>query len=214
MRHSKIVQMQHRILELELSYQKLRLNHRKTKRAHLALARRLKRNGFELQRSMHIIAPRLIAVLLENRELRIRERQLFLFMLRFALGYVSQDELKQHLQNKLPAGELTTLYSYMTGRSPRKRVRALIVIFYLYGVPRESIATGLAIHVRTIKKYVRAYKRSGVEAVFPRQKRAIKWADPKYKEALFGILYSPPKAFAGLQTQNGRTDGTDLGEAC
>jgi hypothetical protein len=61
-------------------------------------------------------------------------------MLRFALGYVSQDELKQHLQNKLPAGELTTLYSYMTGRSPRKRVRALIVIFYLYGVPRESIS--------------------------------------------------------------------------
>jgi transposase len=142
---------------------------------------------------MHLIAPRIHAVLLENRELRIKERQLFIFMLRFALGYVSQDELKQHLGNKLPAEELAALYAYMTGESRCKRARALIVIFYLYGVPRDSIANGLGIHCRTIKKYVRIYRRSGVAAVFPRQKRVIKWVDPKYKEELFCILHSPPK---------------------
>jgi transposase len=193
MRLSKRAQMQDRIRELELAYEVLHRILKNTKRANLALARRLKRQELEIRRSMHIIAPRLHAVLEENRELRIRERQLFLFMLRFALGYVSQDELKQRLQNKLPTEELTALYSHMTGHSHRKRARALIVIFYLCGVPRDSIANGLGIHRRTIKKYVRIYRRSGVDAVFPRQKRVIKWADPKYKEALFGILHSPPK---------------------
>jgi hypothetical protein len=88
-----------------------------------------------IKRSMHIMAPRMHAVLLENRELRIRENQLFLFMLRFALGFISHNQLNQSLQSKLPAEELAALYSYMTGHSPRKRARALIIIFYLLGIP-------------------------------------------------------------------------------
>src|SRR5271169_1334552 len=86
---------------------------RKTKRANLALTHRLKRQELEIQRSTYSIAPRMHAVLLENRKLRIKEHQLFLFMMRFALGYVSHDELKQHLQDKLPLEELTKLYAYL-----------------------------------------------------------------------------------------------------
>jgi transposase len=65
--------------------------------------------------------------------------------------------------------------------------------FPSYGVPRDSIANGLWLYRKTIKNYVRTYRRYGVEGVFPRQKRIIKWSDPKYKEALFCILHSPPK---------------------
>ena len=81
----------------------------------------------------------------------------------------------------------------MTGRSRYKRIRALIVIFDLYGLPRASISSGLGIYHRTVTKYVRIYKRSGVDALFPPREGVVKWEDPEYKDALFGILHSPPK---------------------
>lgn len=113
-------------------------------------------------------------------------------MLRFTLGYVTRERMNQHLENKLPLQDLTKLYSYMTGGSRGKRRRALIVIFHLYGVPRDSIANGLGVYRRTVKKYVRIYRRSGVDAVFPPRKGVVNWRDPKYKDALFSILHSPP----------------------
>jgi transposase len=185
--------MEHRMWEKELPQKDLYRILKKTKRAKRALTLRLKKQGFEFQRSMHIIAPRLISVLEENRELRIKERRLLLFMMRFALGYVSHDELRRHLLSKISAEELAALYAHMTGKSHRKRVRALIIIFSLYGISRNSITDGLSTHFRTVKRCILAFRRSAVDAVFPRQKRVIKWADPKCKEALFAILHSPPK---------------------
>lgn len=166
---------------------------RTTQRANSALRRRLKQQEYHFKTSSHVIVPLLIGVLEENRTLRIRERQLYIFMLRFVLGYVSYDEIKRHLRNKLPAEELDKLYGHMTGKSRLKRDRALIIIFYLYGVPKDSIANGLWLYRKTVKKYVLTFKHSGVGGVFPRQRRVVKWSDPKYREALFRILHSPPK---------------------
>ena len=41
------------------------------------------------------------SLLVENRELRIRERQLLVFMLRFTLGYVTPERVKQHLREQI-----------------------------------------------------------------------------------------------------------------
>ena len=144
-------QLHKRIRELELSNWGLHRIVRKSKREIVELTRSLRHREFGIQQSIHIIGPRLHSLLVENRELRIKERQILLFMLRIALGYVSLEPLKQHLQNKLPFEDLATLHAYLTGRSHCKRSRALILIFHLYGIPRDSIAIGLGTHNRTIK---------------------------------------------------------------
>jgi transposase len=186
-------QLKHRIRELELSNQELNRIVRKAIQEKKVLARSLRHQEFGIQQSIHTIGPRLHSLLIENRELRIKERQIFVFMLRVALGYVTLERLKQHLQNRLSSEDLATLHSYLTGCSHCRRTRALILIFHLYGIPRESIAIGLGIYRKTVKKYVRRYKRSGIGAVFPLSKAAVKREDPNYKDALFRILHSPPR---------------------
>jgi transposase len=181
------------IQQLKASSKMLQRVLRTTERANVALIRRLKRQDYHFRVSSHIVAPRLIRVLEENRKLRIKERRVLLFILRFALGYVSHDELQRHLLHKLPAEELDSLYAHMTGKSQRKRVRALVIVLSLFGVSRNSIADGLCTHFRTVKRCLQAFRRSGVDGVFPRQERVVKWSDPKYREALFCILHSPPK---------------------
>jgi hypothetical protein len=81
---------------------------------------------------------------------------------------------KRHLQNKLSPEELARLYAHMRGKSRLKRDRALIIIFYLYGVPPDSVANGLWFYRKTVKKYILTYRCSGVDGVFPRQKRVVK----------------------------------------
>jgi hypothetical protein len=133
------------------------------------------------------------ALWVENTGLRIRELQHIVFMLRLVIGYVTPELVNQHLRNKLSPKDLITLYSYLTGHSRCNRIRALIVIFDLCGLPRDSIARGLGTLPRTVTKYVRIFRRCGVDALFPPRKGVAKWEDPKYKDTLFGILHSPPR---------------------
>ena len=133
------------------------------------------------------------SLLVENNEFRIRERQLSVFMRRFALGDVTPERLKQHVGNTLSSKDLATLYSCLTGRSRCKRIRALIVVFHLCGVPTGSMVNGLGIYSRTVTKHIRIFRRDGVDALFPARKGVVRWEDPKYKDALFGILHSPPR---------------------
>ena len=190
---SKDQHAQKQIRELDLSYSMLDRAFRKTLREKRALTRCLRRQELAIERSIHIIGPRLYSLLVENRRMRIIERKIFLFMLRFALGYINLEQVREHLGNKLPSKDLDTLWTNFTGRSHYKRNRALVVIFHLYGVPRDAIVTGLGIYRRTAKKYVRVFKRLGVEAMFPRRKGVVRWEEPKYKNALFRIMHSPPR---------------------
>jgi transposase len=133
-----------------------------------------------------------VSFLVKDKMPQTKERQLLLFMLRFVLGYFTAEHLQRHLRNKLPSKDLHTLYSYMTGVSRCKRIRALIVIFHLHGVPNDSIASGLGIYHRTVRRNVRIYRRFGIDALFPSRNGVVKWESPEYKDALFGILHSPP----------------------
>jgi len=133
------------------------------------------------------------ALLAENNALRIRERRFLAFMIRFAMGCIAPEHLEQRLGNRLPPKDLAILYSHLTGRSPCRRIRALIIVSHLCGVPTDSIAPGLGMRSRTVNKYIQMYGRFGVDALFLPRKGAERWKDPKYKEAVFGILHSPPR---------------------
>jgi transposase len=108
--------------------------------------------------------------------------------------------LKRHLQNRLRLEELAKLYPHLADKSHHKRARALIIIFYLYGLSRNFIANALWINPRTVKRNVQRYNRSGVDGVFPRRKGPVKWSGPKYRDALFCILHSPPKDYGFNRT--------------
>jgi hypothetical protein len=127
----------------------------------LALARGLTGQEFHFKKASYIRTPRIIRILEENGKLRTKERQLLLFMMRFALGYVSYNELKRHLQNRLPLEELAKLYAYLADKSHHKRARALIIIFYLYGLSRTFIANGLRINPRTVKRNSKKRREEG-----------------------------------------------------
>jgi putative transposase len=83
-----------------------------SKRANLALTHRLKAREFHFKQSSRSVSARLFRDLEKNRRLRTKERQLFLFMLRFALGCVSYDELRRHLRNRLPPAETAALCAH------------------------------------------------------------------------------------------------------
>jgi len=133
------------------------------------------------------------SLLAKNNRLRIRERWFLAFMLRFALGIVTPERLKRRLGNKLPSKDLAALYSHLAGRSCSRRIRALIVLSHLCGVPTDSMANGLGIRRRAVEKHVRTFGQLGIDAAFAPRKGAGRWKDPKYRDALFGILHSPPR---------------------
>jgi hypothetical protein len=168
-------QMQARIRKLEQSYKGLLRIHQKTKREKLILARCLIHKQLEIQRSNYVFGPRIHSLLVQNLELQRTELQIYRFMLRFALGRVAYEHLKQDLQNKLSAKDLGTLYSFLNGHSRLKTNRALILIFHLYGVPKDAIVSALGIFRRSVTKHIRVFKRFGVDSVFPPRRGVVKW---------------------------------------
>lgn len=138
-------------------------------------------------------STKLLECLQENRELRKTERQVLAFLLRFVLGYYSREDVHRHLDGKLASGDLDTLYRNCICSSRQKKLRSLIVVLHLYGVPAPMIADGLSIYPRTVKRCVLKLKRAGLSGVFPPRKKCRKVENPEYKQALFTLLHSPPK---------------------
>jgi transposase len=161
--------------------------------------------GRDLPVTGHLTAPGTISPLLhfllvENRELRIIERQLLTFMLRFTFGYYSHSDIQRHLRNMLPSEDLDLLYAYSTSASRHKKIRATIILLHLYGIPKKLIAEGLCIYVRTVSKCIQKYNCSGLHAVYPPRKRIKKAEDLNYKQALFSVLHTPPKCYGFNRT--------------
>jgi len=138
-------------------------------------------------------ATRLESLLLENRDLRERERQCLLFMGRFVLGRVPAEELKRLLTSQLSVNDFETLFSHANGSSPLWRRRSQITLFHLCGMPKRLIAEFLGVYFRTVKKCILRYVRKGVASLFVPRAAKRKYADLRYKEMIFAILHSPPK---------------------
>jgi transposase-like protein/transposase len=138
-------------------------------------------------------ATRLESLLLENRDLRERERQCLLFMGRFALGHIPAKEMKRLLADRLPPNDFDTLFSHANSPSRPRRLRAQIIFFHLCGMPKRLIAEFLGVYFRTVKKYILRYTRKGVASLFVPRAGVRKYDDLRFKEIIFTILHSPPK---------------------
>jgi transposase-like protein/transposase len=138
-------------------------------------------------------SAKLEALLLENRDLRERERQGLLFMGRFALGRVPAEEVKRLLASQLPPNDFETLFSHANGPSRPWRRRAQIILFHLCGMPKRLIAEFLGVYFRTVKKCILRYARKGIASLFVPRAGVRKYNDLRYKEMIFTILHSPPK---------------------
>lgn len=151
-------------------------------------------------------ATRLESLLLENRNLRERERKCLLFMGRFVLGQVPTEKIKRFLGDHPSAHDFDILISHENSSSPRWRLRSRIIIFHLCGIPRPLIAEFLGIYFRTVKKCILQYKRKGVTSLFVPRVGVRKYDDARYKEMIFSILHSPPKEHGFNRTSWRRRD--------
>jgi transposase-like protein len=138
-------------------------------------------------------AARLESLLLENRNLRERERKCLLFMGQFVSGQVPTEKMKRFLADHPSANDLDILISHENGSSRRWRLRSRIILFHLCGIPRPLIAEFLGIYFRTVKKCILQYERKGVTSLFVPRAGVRKCDDARYKEVIFSILHSPPK---------------------
>jgi transposase-like protein/transposase len=136
---------------------------------------------------------KLESLLLENRDMRARERQSLLFMGHFVLGHVPTKKIKRLLAHRLPPRDFETLLSTVNANSSHRRRHSLIIVFHLCGVPNRLIAEFLGICYRTVNECVLRYARSGVAFLLVPRAGIRKYDDPRYKEMIFSILHSPPK---------------------
>lgn len=151
-------------------------------------------------------ATKLESLLLENRDLRERERQCLQFMGRFVLGRVPAAELKRLLANPLPPNDFETILAHASGTSPTWRRRSQIILFHLCGMPKRLIAEFLGVYFRTVKKCILRFARTGVASLFAPYAAARKYADQRYKEVIFTILHSPPREHGFNRTAWRRRD--------
>lgn len=197
---------QERIWNLELANQGLRRVIKNLRRKEAALDFRIERLQREHRKSIQNTSLRLQSLLINNRDLRKREREILLFMLRFTLGYIPFGDFKRKCKRNLSTEDLHVLYSCAVNLLRRKRIHSLIVVFHLYGVPRNLIADVLHVHQGTVNKVIRIYRQSQVKGMFSPRKEIKKFDEPKYKDAVFAILHSPPKDHGFNRTSWRRRD--------
>lgn len=79
----------------------------------------------------------------------------------------------------------------------RLRTKALTVMAHKKGFSQNKIGEFLGISVNTVKKYLSAYRRSGVEGLTQQTPRARKCDDPHLRACVFQMLHEPP-ALSGV----------------
>jgi transposase len=77
-------------------------------------------------------------------------------------------------------------------QSARLRTMALTVMAHEKGFSQNKISEFLGISVNTVKKYLAAYRLSGVDGLTQRTQRAKKCDDPHLRECIFQMLHEPP----------------------
>jgi hypothetical protein len=124
-----------------------------------------------------------------------------LWMRRLLQGDMPLEEVTQDLGSKLPFDAIKSLYDCVMNRPLRYRNRAIGILSLCKGIDKDIIADYLFIKQTTLSKNYKAYQTKGVACVISdKNKRPLKYQDPKYKEKVFSILHSPPSAFGFYRT--------------
>lgn len=161
----------------------------------LTIRRLMGKNGSlakELHEKSNNHCARLLNALIENRRLRNMERNIVLFMVRFTQRAITPRKVREDLQGRASTDDLDRLYKLAFNSKRHLRQRAISVVFGLYGVSVAMTAAFLGIYPRTVKKYVRRFRKSGFPGLITTRKTMPKSSDEKYRRAIFAILHSPP----------------------
>lgn len=129
----------------------------------------------------------------ENSQLRKKETIIFWWMYKIMSGKVKFSVIDSHLKNKIDSDELRKLYDAIFKAPKHIGQRALIIIYYLYGINKHQIAKFLFLFERTIRNYVSRFKKGGVDRVLCTRSKKIKvYEQQNNKEAVFAVLHKPP----------------------
>lgn len=131
----------------------------------------------------------------ENMRLRRLQLGLFMWMLRFTQGYISLEDLKSKLRDRLQEADICKLYEHSLHKPRHYSNRALTIIFQLLGCSKHAVAGFLNISHYTVSKHVRQFERLGTDA-FLRwgSVQTKKVSKQEYIDAVFSILHAPPSS--------------------
>ncbi|MGD0236162.1 MAG: IS630 family transposase [Syntrophorhabdales bacterium] len=123
------------------------------------------------------------------------------WMRRLLQGDISLDELEQDIGDRIPQGDIESLYNCVLRRPVRYRNRALSILSLLKGISRHRISEYLLISRKSVNQSSTVYKTEGVASIISdKGKRPLKQEDPAYVDKLFSILHAPPSAFGFNRT--------------
>lgn len=114
------------------------------------------------------------------------------FFLRFVLGYYDVQRVCQHLHGKIDPQDVSALHHAAFSNPRQKRLKALAVLFHLYGFPDGLISEGLSLYPRTVERCIAKFSACGMIGLYPKRKKCKKAEDPTYAHQLFALLHSPP----------------------
>jgi transposase len=103
-----------------------------------------------------------------------------------------------------PAEQVTVLLGRTKNGTLRQRKKAAVVLANLRGVPIRTIAACLSISPVSVRKYVRVFTASGLEALFGNGRRTGgRLADSEtIRQAVFALLHEPPSAATEREVQD------------
>ena len=95
-------------------------------------------------------------------------------------------------QLALTAAGYSQFVPLLQSHPARLRTKALTILAHEQGFSQNKISEILGVSVNTVKKYLAAYRLSGVDGLTLRTQRAKKCDDPHLRECIFQMLHEPP----------------------
>ena len=137
----------------------------------------------------------------ELEELRDFHKKIRHFMLGLMQGQVPFEVVFDHIGHKLKEEELTKLYETAFIPSRYLRIKALTIIYHLYGIHNNIIMEFLFISRNTVKRYIRKFEEYGADSLNETRRKSIKvLEDPKIEEEILSLIHTPPKNFGYNRT--------------
>jgi transposase len=116
-------------------------------------------------------------------------------------GKVTLKELYQNFSIEISLQNIRILYDAILNKPRKHRNSAITILLHLKDFSQREIAGKLFISRSSVARYINKYKEGGVEKLFDFSRIEIKkYEDPKYRDAIFSILHSPPSSYGFNRT--------------
>src|SRR6266542_3875978 len=116
-------------------------------------------------------------------------------------GAITSSEMRREFGRRLSEENIAVLLNYVRTKPLKLRNRALSILAHLKGATCREIAAFLCLYRKTVGSYLTAFSTGGVQRVLNLSRNEIKKADdPKFIEAVFTVLHTPPSAYGFNRT--------------